>query len=50
MEIDIDRYLSDDEKKKIAERVYEEELRKKFDNELNTHNPDIYHDKNMVYI
>ena len=42
-------YLSDEEKKKIAERVYEEELRRLFQEDVAKRIPDIFHDLPTVY-
>ena len=41
--------LTPEERKKIAERVYEEELRKGFQEDIAKRNPDIFHDFPTVY-
>ena len=43
------KYLTDDERKKIAERVYEEELRKFFADDINKRDPSIFHNKSNIY-
>ena len=47
--IDLMKYLSDDDKKKIAERVYEEECRKKFNAEITSLQDTIFTDKYVVF-
>lgn len=42
-------YLSDEEKKKIAERVYEEEVRKSFARDFESRSPIIFTDRSTVY-
>ena len=42
-------YLTEEEKKRIAERVYEEELRKHVKEDIDKRSPSIFHDKSNVY-
>lgn len=42
-------YLTPEEKHKIAERVYEEELRKQFQIDFEKRSPVIFHDQSVVY-
>lgn len=42
-------YLTEEEKKLIAERVYEEELRKHVKEDIDKRDPSIFHDKSNVY-
>ena len=42
-------YLTDEEKKKIAERVYEEELRKAFQKDYESRDPIIFTSRSTVY-
>lgn len=41
--------LSNEEKKRIAERVYEEEFRKLFEDDVKLRNPEIFTSRSMVY-
>ena len=42
-------FLTPEEKKIIAERVYEEELRKQFQADFEKRNPMIFHDQSILY-
>ena len=46
---EIFNYLTDDDKKRIAERVFEEELRKHFREDIEKRNQEIFHDFPTVY-
>ena len=43
------KYLSDDDKKRIAERVYEEECRRLFEEDVKSRSPIIFTDRSTVY-
>ena len=49
MDNDILKYLSDEEKHRIAERVYEEELRKCFQKDYESRDPIIFTNRSTVY-
>ena len=46
---EIFNYLSEDEKKRIAERIFEDELRKSFQSKYENTFKDIWHDFPTVY-
>ena len=43
------KYLSEEDKKRIAEKVYEEEIRKEILKDINEKSPTIFNDKSFVY-
>ena len=49
MELELLKYLTDEDKKRIAERVYEEELRAFFHEDVRSRAPEIFHGKSAVY-
>ena len=50
LNVEIMQYLSDDDKKRIAERVYEEECRRLFEEDLKACSPEIFTNQPLVYI
>jgi len=43
------KYLTEDDKKRIAEKVYEEEIRKEIKEDLDKRDPDIFNNQDTIY-
>lgn len=50
LNVEIMQYLSEDDKKCIAARVYEEECRRLFEADVKSRSPEIFTNQSMVYI
>ena len=49
LNVELMKYLSDDDRKRIAERVYEEECRRIFNEEMAKRDQALFHNQSLVY-